>query len=709
MKRILIFCAAALMLVPSLAAADIAEVMSYQGVLRDGSGDPVPSGSYVVTFRIYDVETGGSALWTEDQMLSITDGLVNAHLGASVPLSSLAWDVPYWLGITIGGAELVPRTAFTTVPYAAHAGYADTCLEGDEDWQTSGNDIYRDLGNVGIGTATPEVTLEVLEGDAPAVRFENTSAGYNFTLRAVNSGGNAAGFFSGAYPNSWPAVDAAVYGRGGASSRGAHFSSDGHDALFTASPSGKAIWAHSTGNFSGYFSGGGWGIYNDDMLNTRYFMMPTGAVNGYVMTSDATGVATWEPGGGGSDGDWTINGSDMYSAVPGNVGIGISPGSAKLYVYTAAPMEALDVVHGYWSGGRVANFEWNGTPNPASDIIQLEAMDTAPDDCQFIECERGTAIEFAVDGDGSVMSRGTLEVTGDDEVQASITSDYLSYTAKVLSVVSTATGTDDPVAIYAESVPADYYGIGGEFKGGYHGIEGHVVPTGAGYYTGMLGYVNGGSGHNYGVTGTASGGLIGYGVRGQASGASSENWGGYFVGDVNVTGTLYGGVPASRIDHPLDPEGRYLAHAAVQSDEMVNVYSGNVALDARGEGTVEMPDWFEALNQDFRYQLTCIGGFAPVYVAETISGGRFTVAGGEPGMTVSWQVTGVRHDPVALANGISVEQDKLPHEYGKYMHPEAYGMPATAAVHYHEERRAPDGPSALEQAAGMARDRHESD
>jgi hypothetical protein len=37
-------------------------------------------------------------------------------------------------------------------------------------------------------------------------------------------------------------------------------------------------------------------------------------------------------GGGGADGDWSISGSDMYSAVPGNVGVGTASPSARLHV-----------------------------------------------------------------------------------------------------------------------------------------------------------------------------------------------------------------------------------------------------------------------------------------------------------------------------------------------------------------------------------------
>ena len=107
---------------------------------------------------------------------------------------------------------------------------------------------------------------------------------------------------------------------------------------------------------------------------------------------------------------------------------------------------------------------------------------------------------------------------------------------------------------------------------------------------------------------------------------------------------------------------------------MMNVYNGNVVLDKNGKAVVEMPDWFDALNRNFRYQLTCIGGFAPVYIAQKIKNNRFTIDGGTGGLEVSWQVTGIRRDPFAEANRIKVEVDKSTDEQGKYIHTEAYGL-----------------------------------
>jgi len=73
-----------------------------------------------------------------------------------------------------------------------------------------------------------------------------------------------------------------------------------------------------------------------------------------------------------------------------------------------------------------------------------------------------------------------------------------------------------------------------------------------------------------------------------------------------------------------------------------------------------------------------------LHVAEKISGNRFRIAGGEPGMEVSWQVTGVRHDPVAQHYAIQVEERKSDSERGKYLRPDAYGAPVEMGIGFRE-------------------------
>ena len=154
-------------------------------------------------------------------------------------------------------------------------------------------------------------------------------------------------------------------------------------------------------------------------------------------------------------------------------------------------------------------------------------------------------------------------------------------------------------------------------------------------------------------------------------------------GNLAATGTLYGAAKQFQIDHPLDPTGKYLFHTDIESPDMKNFYDGLAVLDANGEASVQLPDYFEALNQDFRYQLTSIGAPGPnLYIADEISGNRFRIAGGKPGARVSWQVTGIRHDAWANAHRTPVEVEKNDKEKGRYLHPDVFGAPAEKSVSY---------------------------
>jgi hypothetical protein len=213
-----------------------------------------------------------------------------------------------------------------------------------------------------------------------------------------------------------------------------------------------------------------------------------------------------------------------------------------------------------------------------------------------------------------------------------------------------------------------------------NGVTGEAN-TGAGAY-GVWGKSTGGagvfgSGGTYGVYGNANTYSI-YGVGG--------TYAGYFVGNVQVVGNLSKSAGSFKIDHPLDPENKYLYHSFVESPDMKNIYDGVVNLNDNGEAWVELPGYFEALNKDFRYQLTCIGAYAPVYVAQEVRSNRFKIAGGKAGLKVSWQVTGIRHDPYADAHRIPVEEQKPTDERGKYLTPTEYGRPASKGIGYDRNR-----------------------
>jgi hypothetical protein len=240
-------------------------------------------------------------------------------------------------------------------------------------------------------------------------------------------------------------------------------------------------------------------------------------------------------------------------------------------------------------------------------------------------------------------------------------------------------------------------GVTGQGSGTYSGVSGFgAAPHGAGLYgqgggsgpngsgPGVRGY--GGGSKADGVQGVGGGvgtaGVFGQsreeggnGVIGEANhgagayaiwGRSTSGHAGYFDGnvqvngDLKVTGAVTKGGGAFQIDHPLEPESKYLVHSFVESPDMKNIYDGIAAADPSGEAIVELPAYFDALNKEFRYQLTPIGAPAPtLHVKEELVGNRFSIGGAGPGQRVCWQITGTRKDAWALANPLVVEPDKL--------------------------------------------------
>ena len=258
------------------------------------------------------------------------------------------------------------------------------------------------------------------------------------------------------------------------------------------------------------------------------------------------------------------------------------------------------------------------------------------------------------------------------------------------SGVSGSSAAASRAGVWGTTTVASGSGVGGEH------VPTHNQGTLGGSNHGVFGLHSGSS--NYGFLGTGDYGAIGWtgdesavgglgsthGVYGRCNEGGSR-YAGYFNGPVNVNGALSKASGSFKIDHPLDPANRYLYHSFVESPDMMNVYNGNVVLDDDGEAWVELPEWFEALNREFRYQLTCIGGFAPVFIAERVADNRFKIAGGQPGLEVSWQVTGIRQDAWANAHRVPVEEDKPAEELGTYLAPEVWGLPEELGLPWRQE------------------------
>ena len=278
---------------------------------------------------------------------------------------------------------------------------------------------------------------------------------------------------------------------------------------------------------------------------------------------------------------------------------------------------------------------------------------------------------------------GRVHVSGSRDGNSDLVYLNNTGTGRALQAVSASN-----TAVWGRST-SGYAAVDGRNSSG-RGVSGHSA-TNYGVY--------GHSDENYGVFGHSglTGGCfegISIGVDGRATGTSGINWGvfgrtasssgyaGYFDGRVHITGNLSKGGGSFEIDHPLDPANRILRHSFVESPDMMNVYNGNIITDGNGRAEVLLPDYFEALNVDFRYQLTVIGEFAQAIVAEEISSNRFTICTDKPNVKVSWQVTGVRTDPYAIENRIVVEEYKSPELQGCYLHPLPYGQPETRSIEY---------------------------
>ncbi len=198
-----------------------------------------------------------------------------------------------------------------------------------------------------------------------------------------------------------------------------------------------------------------------------------------------------------------------------------------------------------------------------------------------------------------------------------------------------------------------------------------------------------GAGNGTGIKGVGGWtGIYGY----EQTGVSS--WAGYFSGNVKITGdlTVVGNISKGggtfKIDHPLDPENKYLYHSFVESPDMMNIYSGRITTDNNGIAKVKLPDYFNALNKNIQYQLTPIGKFANAIILKEInSNNEFVIKTDKPNTTVCWLITGVRKDPYANKYRIIPEVEKEPENKGKYLHPEVYGKPENLRIGYEKEMK----------------------
>lgn len=203
-----------------------------------------------------------------------------------------------------------------------------------------------------------------------------------------------------------------------------------------------------------------------------------------------------------------------------------------------------------------------------------------------------------------------------------------------------------------------------------------------------------------------------YGVLGRITSSSSNAYGVLALGRLGATG-----VKSFRIDHPGDPESKYLLHYSTESPEVLNAYSGTIVLDGTGAAVVALPHYFASINRDPRYTLTAVGAPMPMlHVSEKINAGdlaagaaagpgeavppcSFRIGGGVPGGEVSWRIEAVRNDRWMQNHGAPVEVEKQVLERGTYQHPEFYGQPIERGIGF----EAADTVAEVERATGAPR------
>ncbi|MFI5263256.1 MAG: beta strand repeat-containing protein, partial [Candidatus Kapaibacterium sp.] len=190
MKKLIVFLGAIVMLAcmnfkghAQLLLSNTPRTISYQGFLLDAAKKPI-TGNHKISIKLYDAPVEGALMHSESFSTSPVSGVFSVLIGSNEPLeSSLHFDKPYWLGVSVDdGAELVPRTAFSSVPYAIHADAAGSLAKGASgavttlngksgDISIKGGDgtIVESTGNTIIITAIPQATTGNIHTQATTV------------------------------------------------------------------------------------------------------------------------------------------------------------------------------------------------------------------------------------------------------------------------------------------------------------------------------------------------------------------------------------------------------------------------------------------------------------------------------------------------------------------------------------------------------------
>jgi len=389
----------------------------------------------------------------------------------------------------------------------------------------------------------------------------------------------------------------------------------------------------------------------------------------------------------GSGGYFFVPNSSLYTSTALRaVVLGPNAGSAAEFnnTHSLNANPTVRVTNAAVNTGSVAIHATNSAPTSNAYVIRAEQLSTTGSAIYATTAGTGTGvISISAGGTGVFANGGGPNGTGVEAwgwgTGSAVRADgrggadgIWATSTNIAGRFSTVQATNTNPTVLAENYST---------QASVSAVNGVINITTPGVFSaGVRGENRGTGGAGVGVYGSHAGN--GYGVYGIASGATG--YAGYFQGRVHVTGALTKGSGTFKIDHPLDPEHKFLSHSFVESPDMMNVYNGNIRTDESGVAVVELPAYFEALNRDFRYQLTVIdesdNDFIFAKVLRTVAANRFVIKTSQPDTLVSWQVTGIRQDAFARANPVIPEVEKTEDERGKYLHPEAFGLPASRGL-----------------------------
>jgi hypothetical protein len=692
------------------ASAIVPPVIQFSNVAMDEAGNPL-TGTVAMTFALYNSAQGGQPLWSETQTVALDNlGHYSAYLGITkpngVPMSLFTTAQAHWLGVQPQGQPELPRVFLATVPYAMKAGDAATVGGLPPSAFLLAPSSMNPESSSSYGPSSSSTSPAVANAGTPPVGGTGTQNYIPIWADGSGDLGNSVLYQSGTGSTAKVGINE-------------------KNPLLTLDVNGselvRGLFEMATVNYATATKG-----YNSQPLNFESSAFNSGTskytLNHFQWQSEPTGNNTTSPGASlnllygtdpatptetglllNSKGIFTFAPTQTFPGTGTVTSVGLSAPSTDFTV-TGSPITKSGTLALAWkvapTNSDTANAIVKRDANGAFSAGQITSQSTLSTAAVLGTNYSGSALGPGVEGDSEegfgVSGKSTdgfgvygngyygVGVYGVTFSGQGVWGQSAGATGAGVYAVNTAEGG---TGVYATSPTG--YGVfsGGDPAGYFQGTD----ETGQGFGPGDGLDSNGGDSQNYyGGPGGVFGGGDGNSADGGGDGIVavtgfpeySDIYAGYFLGNVEVTGNLSKGGGSFKIDHPLDPANKYLYHSFVESPDMMNVYNGNIVLDGNGEATIQLPDWFQTLNRDFRYQLTSIGAFSPVYVAQKVQNNAFKIAGGKAGMEVSWQVTGIRQDPWADAHRIPVEENKPARERGFYLHPELYGAPQEKGIEW---------------------------